>query len=545
MQKVVIGEEARAKLLTGIETVSKAVVSSLGPNGRNTMLDKGPEGIVSTKDGVTIAKSIQKLEDPIENFGAQTLKQAAEKTATEAGDGTTTATCLAYGLSKLGMELVSSGKKAVAIKRGFDTACSDVITLLKEKSKQISSDEQLKQVASISANNDSKVGNLVAEAINKVGREGVVTVEENQTGEDYLDVAEGLQFDRGYKSPHFVTNNNNMTTVLEKPYIFIYNGKIVQIKDILPILERVSQDGRSILIVAEDIEGETLASLILNKMRGILKVCAVKAPGYGDARIHLLEDLATITGGTVIDPNKGMKLSTFDMSWLGESTTVTVAKETTTIVDGKGDEVKIQTRIKELKDQIGTTDTPYEREKLQERLAKLIGGVAVISVGAYTEIELKEKKDRIDDALNATQAAIEEGILPGGGVALLRLQEKLSSNRRKNLSNEEKIGYDSLISILSLPFTTILLNAGYTDNEIQDIKNRLTKTKNYWKGYDLKTKSIRDFIQIGVIDPVKVVRIAIESATSVAGTLLLTEACVIEIPEKVDKDDQLDMSSYM
>lgn len=536
MQKTVIGTEARKKLLAGIETVANTVVVSLGPNGRNVILDKGLEGIVSTKDGVSIARSITKLEDPIENLGAQIIKQASEKSATHAGDGTTTSTCLAFNLSKQGMDLVEKGHNAVLIKRGFDLACKDVTNELEKFSKQISSDKQLNQVASISANNDVRIGNLVAEALNKVGREGVVSVEENKTTEDYLDVVEGMQLDRGYKSPHFVTNNNNMTVVLEKPKILIYNGKITQVKDILTFLEHISSSGSSLLIVAEDIEGEMLASLIVNKMRGILKVCAVKSPGYGDNKIHMLEDLAILTGGKVIDPNKGMKLSSIDLSWLGECGTVTVTKETTTVVDGRGLEEDISKRLEELKTQISEAETPYDREKLQERLAKLVGGVAIISVGAHTEIELKEKKDRIDDALHATQAAIEEGILPGGGVALLRIQDKIKSSKHKMLSKDEEIGYNTLINNLSSPFKQILLNAGFNIEEIENIHSMVRVSKD-WMGYNIKTKTITDFMKNGIIDPTKVVRIALENATSVAGTLLLTEACVINIDNKENTQD--------
>jgi chaperonin GroEL len=521
-------EEARQKLLAGVNKLADAVTVSLGPNGRNVIIDKPMEGIVSTKDGVTIAKSITKLEDPIENMGAQLIRQASEKSANVAGDGTTTSTLLAATLVNQGIKYVNNGSNAVEIKRGIDVAVKKVIDHLKENSIDITSEEQLKQVATISANNDEEIGTLIATAMEKVGREGVVTVEESKTGETSLEVVEGLQFDRGFKSPYFVTNNDNMTAVLEKPYILIYNGKLTQVKDMLPLLERVSQTAKPFLIIAEEVEGEALATLIVNKMRGTLKVCAVKAPDFGDRRTQILEDIAVLTNGTVVSADKGMRLDKFDMNWLGECRVATVDKNITTIVDGKGDEDKIASRIEELKSQIDNSKSPYEMEKLQERLAKMVGGVAIINVGAVTELELKEKKDRVDDALHATKAAIEEGILPGGGVALLKA--------KKVLDGDNSLGASIVRSSLSMPMHKILTNAGIENPYaiINDIENN----DDYWVGFNIKENSYDYFLEVGIVDPTKVVRSALENASSVAGTLLLTDACVFSEKEEGEDAEQ-------
>ena len=527
ISKIKSQEEARQKIVNGVTKLADAVTVSLGPNGRNVIIDKGVEGIVSTKDGVTIAKSITKLEDPVENMGAQLIRQAAEKSATIAGDGTTTATLLAATLVTQGVKHVNNGANAVEIKRGIDAAVKVVVDELKKMSIDITSHEQLKQVATISANNDDEIGALIATAMEKVGREGVVTVEESKTGETSLEVVEGMQFDRGFKSPYFVTNNDSMSTTLEKPYILIYNGKLTQVKEMLPLLERVSQTGKPFLIVAEDIEGEALATLIVNKMRGTLKVCAVKAPEFGDRRTQILEDLAVLTNGTVVSTDKGMKLDKFDMSWLGECRVATIDKNNTTIVDGNGDEDVIATRIEELKAQIDNSKSPYEMEKLQERLAKMVGGVAIINVGAHTELELKEKRDRVDDALHATQAAIEEGILPGGGVALIRAKKAITS---------DDLGAKIVLSSLSMPMTKILTNAGFENP--YSIITSVESSKSDWEGYDIKTNKMTDFLKSGIIDPTKVVRSALENAASVAGTILLTDACVYSEREKGEADDQ-------
>ena len=526
ISKINSQEEARQKIVDGVAKLADAVTVSLGPNGRNVIIDKGMEGIVSTKDGVTIAKSITKLEDPVENMGAQLIRQAAEKSATVAGDGTTTSTLLAATLVNQGVKHVNNGANAVEIKRGIDAAVKVVVDELKKMSIDITSQEQLKQVATISANNDDEVGTLIATAMEKVGREGVVTVEESKTGETSLEVVEGMQFDRGFKSPYFVTDNDSMSTTLEKPYILIYNGKLTQVKEMLPLLERVSQTAKPFLIVAEDIEGEALATLIVNKMRGTLKVCAVKAPEFGDRRTQILEDLAVLTNGTVVSIDKGMKLDKFDMSWLGECRVATIDKNNTTIVDGNGDEDVIATRIEELKAQIDNSKSPYEMEKLQERLAKMVGGVAIINVGANTEVELKEKKDRVDDALHATQAAIEEGILPGGGVALIRAKKAIKGN---------DLGAKIVLSSLSMPMTKILTNAGFETP--YSIITSVESSKNDWKGYDIKSNKMTDFLEAGIVDPTKVVRSALENAASVAGTILLTDACVYSEKEDGEADE--------
>ena len=528
INKISSKEEARQKLLAGVNKLADAVTVSLGPNGRNVIIDKPMEGIVSTKDGVTIAKSITKLEDPVENMGAQLIRQASEKSATVAGDGTTTSTLLAATLVNQGVKYVNNGANAVEIKRGIDTAVKKVVDALKEMSLDVTSEEQLKQIATISANNDEEVGTLIATAMEKVGREGVVTVEESKTGETSLEVVEGMQFDRGFKSPYFVTDNDSMSAVLEKPYILIYDGKLTQVKDMLPLLERVSQTAKPFLIVAEEIEGEALATLIVNKMRGTLKVCAVKAPEFGDRRTQVLEDLAVLTNGTVVSTNKGMRLDKFDMSWLGECRVATVDKNNTTIVDGKGDEDKIAERIEELKAQIDGSKSPYEMEKLQERLAKMVGGVAIINVGAATELELKEKKDRVDDALHATQAAIEEGILPGGGVALLRA--------KRVLEETNNIGARIVYSSLSMPMSKILTNAGIENT--YPIVSGVEASDSDWSGFNIKANKQENFFDAGIIDPTKVVRSALENAASVAGTILLTDACVYSEKEEGETDDQ-------
>ena len=528
INKISSKEEARQKLLAGVNKLADAVTVSLGPNGRNVIIDKPMEGIVSTKDGVTIAKSITKLEDPVENMGAQLIRQASEKSATVAGDGTTTSTLLAATLVNQGIKFVNNGANAVEIKRGIDTAVKQVVEVLKEMSLDVTSEEQLKQIATISANNDEEIGTLIATAMEKVGREGVVTVEESKTGETSLEVVEGMQFDRGFKSPYFVTDNDSMSAVLEKPYILIYDGKLTQVKDMLPLLERVSQTAKPFLIVAEEIEGEALATLIVNKMRGTLKVCAVKAPEFGDRRTQVLEDLAVLTNGTVVSTNKGMRLDKFDMSWLGECRVATVDKNNTTIVDGKGDEDKIAERIEELKAQIDGSKSPYEMEKLQERLAKMVGGVAIINVGAATELELKEKKDRVDDALHATQAAIEEGILPGGGVALLRA--------KRVLEETNNIGARIVHSSLSMPMSKILTNAGIENT--YPIISGVETSDSDWSGFNIKANKQENFFDAGIIDPTKVVRSALENAASVAGTILLTDACVYSEKEEGESDDQ-------
>ena len=528
MSKVIeFGPEAREKMINGIDKLADAVTATLGPNGRNVVIANG--GIPqSTKDGVTVAKSIT-LEDPIEELGVQLVKQAAIKTADNAGDGTTTSTLLAREMAKQGLKYLNHGENAVEIKRSIDKAVKEVIEHLRLQIKEdISSEEQLKQIATISANNDTEVGELIATAMQKVGREGVVFIEESKNGETYLETVEGMQFDRGYKSPYFVTDNNSMTTTLQDALILIADKRFTTVKELLPILEAVSNQNKPLVLIAEDIDGEALATLIVNKARGILKVVAVKAPDFGDRRKLILEDIAILTGGQVFSTEKGMKLDKFSWDWFGEARVVTVGKDETTIVDGKGDAEKIKQRIEELQTQIDKSTSPYEKEKLQERLAKFIGGVAVVHVGGFTEAEMKEKKDRVDDALQATKAALEEGIVPGGGMALL--------HARNGISDYNSIGGRIVYNVCAEPFKKILSNAGF---EQEDIYNALSSATggDYWWGFNLVDEDFCDMKEIGVIDPAKVTRTALENAASVAGTILLTEAVVVDKPEENKDSD--------
>ena len=516
------GAEARKKVLAGINKLADAVTATLGPNGRNVVISKPGEYPQSTKDGVTVAKSII-LEDPTEELGVQMVKQAAIKTANKAGDGTTTSTLLAQVMINKGLENLDNGQNAVEIKRDMESAVKEVIEYLRTSvAEDISSEDQLQQIATISANNDVEIGKLIATAMEKVGRDGVVTIEESRSGETYLETVEGMQFDRGYKSPYFVTNNTTMQAHLEKPWVLMYDGRITAVKELLPVLEYASQQNRSLLIVAEDVDNEALATLIVNKMRGILKVCAVKAPDFGDRRTLILEDMAILTGGQVISPNKGMKLDKLKTEWLGECRMATIEKEDTTIVDGSGSPEAIEARIKELQDQIDQAKTPYEMEKLQERLAKFTGGVAIVYVGGGSELETKERKDRVEDALHATKAAIAEGIVPGGGTALLRA--------RTAITNTDSIGGKIVYQACGAPFHKILLNAGYTPEDIFKLAVE-GLSKDTWVGYNLIEQQFGDMKQYGIIDPAKVTRNALENAMSVAGTILLTECTVVDKPE--------------
>jgi chaperonin GroEL len=527
MNKVIeFGPEARKKLVKGINKVADAVTATLGPNGRNVIYTEYGE-VRSTKDGVTVAKQISNLEDPVEELGAQMIKQASIKTANNAGDGTTTSTLLAQTMINQGISYLDKGANAVEIKRGIDLAVKEVITCLrKELAEDITSETQLEQIATISANNDPEIGKLIATAMEKVGREGVVHIEESKTGETYLETVEGMQFDRGYKSHYFVTNNNDMTCTLEEPLILIADRKFTQVKELLPILEGVSSTGKSLLIVAEDIEGEALSTLIVNKMRGTLKVAAVKAPDFGDRRKLILEDMAIMTGGQVFSPEKGMKLDKFSWDWFGKARLVTITKDQTTIVDGRGSAESIEARVNELQAQIEKSQTPFEKEKLQERLAKFIGGVAIIHVGGNSELEMKETKDRVDDALHATKAAIEEGIVPGGGTALLYAREAITKNREE-LDSDIYIGKQIVYKVCASPFMKILTNAGYNEGECYGLINSLTL--NNWTGFNIKTETYVNMKEAGIIDPAKVTRNALENAASIAGTVLLTEAAVVEI----------------
>ena len=525
MKKVEFGKEARANLLTGIDILADAVVSTLGPNGRNVVLGKGIiEAPQSTKDGVTVAKSIV-LKEPNQELGVQLIKWAAIKTADRPGDGTTTSTLLARDMIKDGVVALDNAENAVQIKRDIDKAVKNVISELKNISEDIEDENQLEQIATVSANNDNEVGKLIATAIEKVGQQGVVHIESSRTGDNFIETVEGMQFGRGYKSPYFVTNNDDMTAVLENPAILIVDGRLSSVKELLPILEAVGAQGKSLLIIAEDIDNEALATLIVNKMRGTLSVCAVKAPDFGDRRKVVLEDIAITTGGTVFSKDKGMKLDKFSWDWFGEARVVTVEKEQTTIVDGKGEAESIEKRISEIEKQIDKANTPYEIEQLQNRLAKFVGGVAIIHVGGFTETEMNERKDRVDDALHATKAAIEEGVLPGGGVALLYARE--------SIKNSNTTGGQIVYKACGKPFEQILVNAGYdkTDAQVMGKYKLVDSGNDHWAGIDIDKGKVIDYKEAGVIDPTKVTRLALQNAASVAGTVLLTECTITE-----DKD---------
>ena len=539
-KQIVFNQDAKTKLLKGVIKLSDAVTCTLGPNGRNVIIDNAGENPISTKDGVTVARSIE-LENPIENIGAQLLKQAAIKTADLAGDGTTTTTLLASTMIADGFNAIKAGSNAVEVKRGIEQATKEVIAKIKEISKDITSDEQIKQVAVISANGDEEIGSLISEAMKAVGVDGVVTVEESRIGETSLEIVEGIQIDKGYKSLYFVTNNDTMTATLNDPKILLYNGRLTQVKELLPLLNSLSQSNDELLIIAEDIDGEALSTLLVNKMRGILKAAVVKAPDFGDRRLHILEDIATVTGGQVISPEKGMKLEKFNSDWLGSARLVTVAKETTTIVDGKGEVEQIEQRIDDLKHQIDNAKSMFEREKLQERLGKLSGGVAVINIGAPTEVEMREKKDRVDDALHATKAALQEGILPGGGVALVHARQVLTDKKYDNVDLD--LGRDIVYRACTSPFLKILSNAGYENLESFGIVNKLSDVSSEY-GYNLKTKTINNLIDDGIIDPTKVTRLALENAVSVAGTILITESIVYNKPEDKKTEQPIDTGMY-
>jgi|TARA_B100001109_G_scaffold59470_1_gene48226 chaperonin GroEL len=517
--------EARDGLKRGVDALANSVKVTLGPKGRNVIISKSFGGPQVTKDGVTVAKEIE-LENELENMGAQMVKEVASKTNDLAGDGTTTATVLAQAIVKEGLKNVASGANPMDLKRGIDKAVSCITEELNKQSKQVgNSSEKIQQVASISANNDSTVGNLIAKAFEKVGKEGVITVEEAKGTDTYVDVVEGMQFDRGYLSPYFVTNADKMITELENPYILLFDKKISNLQEILPILEPVSQSGKALLIIAEDVEGQALATLVVNKLRGGLKIAAVKAPGFGDRRKAMLEDIAILTGGTVVSEERGFSLENADLSMLGTAETITIDKDNTTIVNGAGKASDIKARVSQIKAQIETTTSDYDKEKLQERLAKLAGGVAVLYVGAASEVEMKEKKDRVDDALHATRAAVEEGIVAGGGVALVRTKEKLAKLKSENA--DETTGIQIVDKAIEAPIRTIVENAGGEGSiviaKVIDSKDNM--------GYDAKNEEYVDMLKAGIIDPKKVTRIALENAASVAGMILTTECAVIDIKE--------------
>ena len=518
--------EARDGLKRGVDALADSVKVTLGPKGRNVIISKSFGGPQVTKDGVTVAKEIE-LENELENMGAQMVKEVASKTNDLAGDGTTTATVLAQAIVKEGLKNVASGANPMDLKRGIDKAVSCITDELNKQSKEVgNSSEKIQQVASISANNDSTVGNLIATAFEKVGKEGVITVEEAKGTDTYVDVVEGMQFDRGYLSPYFVTNADKMITELENPYILLFDKKISNLQEILPILEPVSQSGRSLLIIAEDVEGQALATLVVNKLRGGLKIAAVKAPGFGDRRKAMLEDISILTGGTVVSEERGFSLENADLSMLGTAETITIDKDNTTIVNGAGKASEIKARVNQIKAQIETTTSDYDKEKLQERLAKLAGGVAVLYVGAASEVEMKEKKDRVDDALHATRAAVEEGIVVGGGVALVRTKSKLAKLKSENA--DEKTGIQIVEKAIEAPIRTIVENAG---GEGSIVISKVLESKDSI-GYDAKNEEYVDMLKAGIIDPKKVTRIALENAASVAGMILTTECAVVDIKEE-------------
>jgi len=518
--------EARNKMKKGVDTLANAVKVTLGPKGRNVVLEKKFGAPAITKDGVTVAKEIE-LEDPIENMGAQMVKEVASKTADIAGDGTTTATVLAQSIIGEGLKNVAAGANPMDLKRGIDKAVEKVVESLNAQSKTIGNDKnKIEQVASVSANNDSTIGKLIAEAFGKVGKEGVITVEEAKGTDTTVDVVEGMQFDRGYISPYFVTNSEKMEAELQNPYILIYDKKISAMKDILHILEKVAQGGRPLLIIAEDLEGEALATLVVNKLRGTIKVAAVKAPGFGDRRKEMLQDIAILTKGIVISEEQGYKLEGADLGYLGTAASVTIDKDNTTIVGGKGKKDEITARVNQIKAQIETTTSDYDKEKLQERLAKLSGGVAVLYIGAATEMEMKEKKDRVDDALHATRAAVEEGIVPGGGIAYIRAIESIE--KLKGANEDETTGIAIIKRALEEPLRQIVANSGVEGSiVVQKVKEGQADY-----GFNARTEKYENLFRAGVIDPTKVTRIALENAASIAGMLLTTECVVADKPKK-------------
>ncbi|EBA2493977.1 chaperonin GroEL [Salmonella enterica] len=519
------GEDARARMVRGVNVLANAVKATLGPKGRNVVLEKSFGAPTITKDGVSVAKEIE-LADKFENMGAQMVKEVASKTSDNAGDGTTTATVLAQALIREGMKAVAAGMNPMDLKRGIDKAVTSAVEELKKISKPCSTSKEIAQVGSISANSDTDIGELIAKAMDKVGKEGVITVEEGSGLENELDVVEGMQFDRGYLSPYFINNPQSMQAELEDPFILLHDKKISNVRDLLPILEGVAKAGKPLLIVAEDVEGEALATLVVNTIRGIVKVCAVKAPGFGDRRKAMLEDMAILTGGTVISEEVGLSLEKATINDLGRAKKVQVSKENTTIIDGAGDTADIEARIKQIKAQIEETTSDYDREKLQERVAKLVGGVAVIKVGAATEVEMKEKKARVEDALHATRAAVEEGIVPGGGVALIRAKAAIAE--LKGANEDQNHGIAIALRAMEAPLREIVTNAG---DEPSVVLNRVAEGTGAF-GYNAANGEFGDMIEFGILDPTKVTRSALQNAASIAGLMITTEAMVAEAPKK-------------
>ena len=525
-KKLLFGDEARDGLMSGVEQLANAVKSTLGPKGRTVVLEKSFGGPMITKDGVSVAKEIE-LEDPVENSGAQMVKEAAQKTNDLAGDGTTTATVLAHAILKEGFKKIANGANPIELKRGIDIAVKDVVEYLETESRPVSGNDEIAQVGTISANNDSSVGAIIAEAMNKVGQDGVITVQEGKTSETILEVVEGMQFDRGYVSPYFVTDNTKMESILTDMHILIVDKKISNMKELVPILEQSVQSGKETLIIAEEVEGEALSTLVVNKVRGTLKICAVKAPGFGDRRKDMLQDLAVITGATVISETRGHKLEEATLDMLGSAEKVVISKDTTTVVNGRGSSEAVQERIESIKSQIESCESDYEREKMQERLAKISGGVAVIKIGAGSEVEMKEKKDRVDDALNATKAAVEEGIIAGGGTVL----RGSSPNPEYGYENDDQLlGRDIVVKACHAPFNSILENAGLN---AEVIWNKIQNNDLMGAGYDVRTETVLpDMVDAGIVDPVKVTRVALEKAASVAGTMITTECVMTNIKEE-------------
>ncbi len=524
-KKLLFGEEARNGLMSGVEQLAEAVRSTLGPKGRTVVLQKSFGGPTITKDGVSVAKEIE-LEDPVENSGAQMVKEAAQKTNDLAGDGTTTATVLAHAILKEGFKKIANGANPIELKRGIDIAVKDVVEYLETESRPVTGNAEIAQVGTISANNDASIGAIIAEAMNKVGQDGVITVQEGKTSDTILEVVEGMQFDRGYLSPYFVTDNTKMESILTDMHILIVDKKISNMKELVPILEQSVQSGKEMLIIAEDVEGEALSTLVVNKMRGSLKICAVKAPGFGDRRKDMLQDLAIITGGTVISETQGHKLEEVTLDMLGSAEKVIITKDATTVVNGWGDAEAVMERVESIKGQIENCESEYETEKMQERLAKIAGGVAVIKIGAGSEVEMKEKKDRVDDALNATKAAVEEGIIAGGGTVL----RGYSPNPEYGYENDDQLlGRDIIIKACKAPFDTILENAGLNADVVW---NQIVthNAEGAAAGYDVRTETVlEDMVDAGIVDPVKVTRIALEKAASVAGTMITTECVMTDI----------------
>jgi len=522
-KEIVFSDNARMKLFEGVKKLSDAVKVTMGPRGRNVLIQKSFGAPSITKDGVSVAKEIE-LVDTIENMGAQLVKEVANKTNDEAGDGTTTATVLAYSIFKEGLRNITAGANPIEVKRGMDKAGASIIAELKKMTKSV--DDKIAQIATISANSDESIGNLIADAMEKVGKDGVITVEEANGIEDELEVVEGMQFDRGYLSPYFTTNSEKMIAELENPYILLSEKKISNLKDILPILEAVNKESRPLLLIAEDIEGEALSTLVINRLRGSLNIAAVKAPGFGDRRKSMLEDLAILTGGTVISETLGMSLETATLDLLGSASKVVIDKDNTVVVGGGGDKVKVQERVSHIRNEIQKTTSEYDQEKLSERLAKLSGGVAIIKVGAATETEMKEKKDRVDDALSATKAAVDEGIVIGGGVAIIKASQK--AQKVLNLKEDEKIGGDIVFRAVKAPLKQIVENAGYDSGVVAD---RVENSDNENYGFDALTGKYVDMFEAGIIDPVKVERVALQNAVSVSSLLLTTEATISDIKE--------------